>query len=310
MKEFVYPEPIRPSEIGYRDLSPVPPELGEKPHVLIDNPVARFKAGVDPAWYQEEFTYQGRDYFNEREWDDTWRQIPYARLAGIFTFEELTRMWVGSFIQSHVSEHMKEHEPFLWKISNVLWQQSYVHNYNRILDVLQGLRRLAFDQPGFEIRLTHTRHFNLVGHAEHVADLWLDAPWGILLYYRGEHVLTVAFSTAREGVLITQVQLRKKKGNRFLYHLGAHYLDVAVDILTRAFPDQPMWLVDGASAVAAVRRAYGKTPCGMTPDDEKRIQGLYDRPLAAYVRTPTAEEYVRQGRKYMRIVPQELARAA
>lgn len=113
-----------------------------------------------------------------------------------------------------------------------------------------------------------------------------------------KHVLTVGFSPGGVGTYVAQVQLRKKRGNRFLYKLGRHYLDACLDALYEAFGDE-LWLVRGGSAAEAVRRSYGKVECRMTPDDEARIRALYDMPLERFVRT--GEEAVMQGRTFARL---------
>lgn len=133
-------------------------------------------------------------------------------------------------------------------------------------------------------------------------------------------MLTVGFAPARRGILVAQVQLRNKKGNRFLYKLDQHYLNLALDILARAFVGQDLWLIDGVSAVKAVKRSYGTSPCSMTADDEARIQALYDRPLAAYDCVPLADDDPYrtegskglrvQGREYVRLVRREAHAAA
>lgn len=100
--------------------------------------------------------------------------------------------------------------------------------------------------------------------------------------------MTVGFAMCDQGLMVSQVQLRHKKGNRFLYHLPGHYLDVALEILADAFPDDPMYLVSGESAPVAVRRSYSKdNPCRMTPEDEARITALYNRELRDYTRDPS-----------------------
>lgn len=303
----LYPEPIRPQEIGYRDLVPVPEEDSERPDLCLQDMPERFLRAVDPVWYEEHFTYEGEDLFNDRPWNDTWRHLPYEQLSRAYTFPELIKLWVGSVIASDLGDYIEKQEPLLWKVQNALWQYGCARDYNRIVRALDGLRNLRFDRPGFELRLTHTYAINTAGTAHHVKGLYLDAAFGAVLYYKGKHVLTIGFTPSDVGVLITQVQLREKKGNRFLFSLGSHYLDIAIDVIANAFVGQDLWLVDGTSAVTAVRKSYGKQPCSMTPEDEARIAAVYDRPLAAYDRAHQGEGddklLHRGGRGYVRLVP-------
>jgi hypothetical protein len=119
--------------------------------------------------------------------------------------------------------------------------------------------------------------------------LWIDNDLAALVHVGGRHVLTVGFGLGASACYVSQVQLREPRGNRWLYRVPGHYLDVALDMLAAAFHGYDLWLVDGGSAAAAVRRSYGKGPCTMTAETEARIVALYDRQLAAFDRTATTD---------------------
>jgi hypothetical protein len=69
-----------------------------------------------------------------------------------------------------------------------------------------------------------------------------------LVYHGDEHVLTIGFSVAQDDrLLVTQIQLAKPKGNRFLYKLPLHYVDYVLARFTLAFPHFEILLVDGES---------------------------------------------------------------
>jgi hypothetical protein len=123
----------------------------------------------------------------------------------------------------------------------------------------------------------------------------------------GRHVLTVGFVPMHKGVLVAQLQLRQKKGNRFLYHLPQHYADLALDILYRAFGDQ-LWLVTGESAVTATRKAYGQEECKVYGETADRIQALYDRPLASFDRVSGETIGMYEHRTYVRLARRQIAR--
>jgi hypothetical protein len=103
------------------------------------------------------------------------------------------------------------------------------------------------------------------------------------------------------GILVAQAQLRKKKGNRFLYKLPTHYLDISLDILARAFPEDALWLITGESSVEATIRNYGKQPCPLRASKEAqdRITALYNRPLNAFERR--SETIKQDGRTFVRL---------
>jgi hypothetical protein len=137
------------------------------------------------------------------------------------------------------------------------------------------------------VRITHTRSINTAAWADHGRDnpIYLDASFGALVHYRGEHVLTIGFALSAYGILVAQVQLRQKRGNRFLYKLPLPYLDFALDLLQRTFPDDPLYLVTGASTTAAVRAAYGKEAGKLSAETCARVERFYDQPLVDYART-------------------------
>lgn len=265
----------------------------------VPNPEARFRAHpAGRAWIEERF---GTGYEHWFSWDKDgggWLSIPVAVLSQVFTFEELVRIWYDSVIMSELSEWFEKEHPFLWKIQNCEWQYGYRHNWNLFVDHLNGLKRLKLDLPGFEVRITHSRTINQAGSSLHIRELYLDAALGLLLYYKEEHVLTVGFALNHAGVLVAQVQLRQKKGNRFLFKLQSHYLDLALDTLHDAFGDH-LWLVEGQSATKAIRKAYGNTPCTMTSEDEERIKALYNRPLEAFKRIHKKD--IRDSREYVKL---------
>jgi hypothetical protein len=287
---------IDPKDIKY-DLSPVAEELTKDPGPTVPDQEKRFRAAF-PEWIEERYgnDYGGPDYF---VWSECWRRVPYELLAQVFTFEELVKMWVSECIESDCGRYFERHEPLLWKIKNSLWQYGCEQGYNKLVAAIKGLKKISTDLPDFDVRITHTRTINTHGSALHDVNLYLDGSFALLLYYKGAHVLTVGFSIARDGILVAQTQLRQKKGNRFLYKLPFHYLEIALAMLYRAFGDT-LWLVTGESAVAAIRKAYGpNTPCTMTDEDAERIKALYDRPLEFFCRDLLWVE--RQGRRYARV---------
>ena len=255
-----------------------------------------------PEWIEEHYGYgwclerygqegvarmnpEGRS--DEFTWDPYWLHVPYDVLRRAFTRDELIRFWFDSSIMSEVDKHHYEDDDVIWKVQNVLWQYGVGRDYKRFIECFQQLRRLSIDLPNFDLRITHTRATNLGAWAWHGRSkdqlpVYLDAALGVLLFYRGEHVLTIGFAVCERGVLVAQVQLREKKGNRFLYKLPMPYLDLALDILRRAFGDE-LWLIEGVSAVNAVRLAYG-SKAGDFTGDVVRIAAFYNQELRDYTR--------------------------
>lgn len=224
-----------------------------------------------------------RDWF---VWKDHWRRTPYDALAKAFSSDELIRLWYDAVLASDIDAHIDNNEPLIWKVRNSLWRYGCGTDYSQFVAGLAGLRRLHVDIPGFELRVTHTKSINTAGWALHGRDnpIYLDASFGVLLFYKGEHVMTISFALSAHGILIAQVQLRQKRGNRFLYKLPMPFLDFGIDLVRRAFPDDPVYLVTGESTTEAIRRAYVDQHARFTDDVAERVQRFYDQPLVDHRR--------------------------
>ena len=249
---------------------------------VLDAP-ARF-AAVAADWIEDRF---GAEYFS---WQSYGHHAPYDLLARTFTRDELIRLWHDCIFTSKLDNHLQEHDELTWKVRHALWRYGASRDYQRFVGCYNNLARLAVDLPDFDLRLTYTRSINTAAWAAHGRDgctkpLYLDASFGVLLYYRGKHVMTIGFAPSEYGVLVAQVQLREKHGNRFLYKLPMPYLDFALDLVQRAFPDDDLYLVTGGSTTAAIRAAYGKGEEKLTPETTARIERFYDQALGGYMRT-------------------------
>jgi hypothetical protein len=305
------PSPIVPSAIAYQltRIDGLPRDSTRAMKLVsrtVPEPEARVRAHpIGAKWIDASHgDDKGGDSWT---WDSNWYDLPVKLLREIFTFEELARLWSASVIMSDLGRWIDEEHPFLRKIAYAHWHYSGSNDWNLLVDHLEAFKRLDAGLPGFEVRITHTRTINQAAWSAHVDNLYIDASFGLLLYYKGQHVLTVGFAPTARGVVVAQVQLRSKKGNRFLYHLPHHYVDLGLDILRRAFGGD-LWLVTGQSAVNAVRAAYGKQPCTVTAEVEGRMRALYDRPLEAFERG--SETCMHEGRTYVRLRPKSQAKAA
>lgn len=237
-----------------------------------------------------------------------------TRLAGYLTLEqmeqtfspqEMLRLRVDQNVSTDWDRKWEEKYPLEAKIMSSLWVYGYKRDYRTTIRYHELLKNLKLDQPGFEVRLTWSSYFNEFGPSVHLRGpgpretVYLDGPVGILVYYQGKHVLTIGIALSRHGVLISQVQLREKKGNRWLYQLDMPYMDWALALVANTFKGIKLWLVEGSTAVVAVRKSYEKEPCSMTPEDETRIQEFYNRPLRAFTRRSDSVSYYH--RKFIRL---------
>lgn len=206
-----------------------------------------------------------------------------------------------------------EHEPLLDKIRQSQ-RRCGTEDDTTTAWAVGGLRRLADPVPHLswtEVRITWSRMWEASGYSAHEIPrrdpsgelhVYLDACLGLVLYHREKPVLTLGVSVAPRGLLVAQVQLRERRGNRFLYDLPVHYLDWALDVLGGAFGKDRLWLVVGGSAVRSIEESYGrKMPWRPAPGTRERIAALYDRELAAYDRED--ETYDTAGRFFVRLRP-------
>lgn len=241
---------------------------------------ARFRAAC-PSWVEDHVRWA------DFRWADHWHYIPVELLTRVFTRDEQVRMWHDEIFESGLARHFEENDALLWKVQHALWRYGGSRDYRRFVAYYNHLADLSAGTPNFTVRITHTRFCNTAAWAIHGREdpIYLDASFGALLHYRGAHVMTVGFTPSAYGVLIAQVQLRKKTGNRFLYRLPSAHLDFAIDLVARAFPGNDLLLVTGESTVAATRRAYERTPGRLTPETAARVQAFYDQPLRGYDRT-------------------------
>lgn len=241
---------------------------------------ARF-AAVAADWIEDRY---GAEYFS---WHEHGHRAPHDLLAKAFSRDELIRLWHDSIFASKLDDHLEEHDPLIWKVRHALWRYGCSRDYQRFVACHNGLARLAVDLPDFAVRITHTRSINTAAWAAHGRDkpLYLDASFGVLLYYRGEHAMTIGFAPSEYGILVAQVQLREKRGNRFLYKLPMPYLDFALDLVQRAFPEETLHLVTGTSTTSAIRSAYGKDADKLAAETITRVERFYDQALSSYVRT-------------------------
>jgi hypothetical protein len=281
-------------------------EGGDCKKPFVEDPAGRF-AAVFPKYIEE---YIGVDYDPQVWWaTGAWRRIPYKALAKVFTPDELARLAWGEIIQNEIDEYFRngnqrmgyEDHPIpadhvLFQIRNGMWRWGWSEDYNVFVDAYEGLRRLTFHE-GFEVRLDHARSCNERGTAFHLVSrqceskddtrdpVFLDGKFGLIVYYKGKHVLTVGFTPTVYGILIQQVQLREKKGNRWLFKLPKNYLEYVIDCFVAAFPTMPINLVEGESLIRMIRKSYGKDAAAFDAKAaSERILSFYNQPLAGYAR--------------------------
>jgi hypothetical protein len=154
--------------------------------------------------------------------------------------------------------------------------------------------------PGFETYIDFASWHNEFGYTQY-ARRYCDGAFCYNITYQAKHVLTVGWSAGRDGILVTQIQLREPKGNRWLYKLPRHYFDHCLERLALTFPSRPLWLVTGPSMADHVSRSYPSSSGAPDGQTLERITRFYDRGLEDFERTTTSVAYNR--RQFVLLAP-------
>ncbi|MBY0538414.1 hypothetical protein K2P47_03375 [Patescibacteria group bacterium] len=179
-----------------------------------------------------------------------------------FTFEDVCKLCFSSvFMMERTVEKLFETIPsyeVVRKIKSSWWRWGMgTGNWNELVDVYNGIRSFNLDlPPEFSVRLDYSTGYNPHGHSRY-SRTYLDGVFAFLLYYRGEHVMTISFSVMQNRrLLIQQVQLKQSIGNRWLYKLNKPRLELAIEAFTRSFPDFSLFIVDGQSLMKKTATSY------------------------------------------------------
>ncbi len=269
-----------------------------------------------------DLTYRGERERIVREWSNAWRSVPGWAVIEALGLDDALRLMTGDVVQSGVYDYVdallstedryirgrhgeeapvieKGHPLSIWKkVQSSFWRYGMGgRDYNHVIAMYEQLRTFDFGVPGFEVRLDHASYFNERGLAwfhrcmpemqddPKRATLYIDGAFAYCVYLKGVHVLTIGFSLCDDGVLLQQVQLREKKGNRWLYKLPEPLLEHVIGRMRETFPEERLLLIDGVAAAQRIRRAYN--PKDLTEEHGAKIDAVarvYDQPLARFER--------------------------
>jgi len=194
--------------------------------------------------------------------------------------------------------------------------------WSRVVQFHKFFKAFDFALPGFEVTIDHSHHWcNTRGAGEYtgklvdpvsgdtVAGTWLDGEFGLIISRGGKHLLTLGVCTTSAGILVNQIQLKQKKGNRWLYQMPKPYFEYALERLLAAcaVADLPLFLVTGASHAAELGRVHAdalKADRTIAP----RIKAIYDQPLKGCERV--GRSFKVRSLAYRRVVDAALQEAA
>jgi hypothetical protein len=214
-----------------------------------------------------------------------------------FSKEDKLRIKFGSIITMHPTFvdalQMTNEFEVVNKIANSMWRYGYGQDWNTLVRAYNGLKRFDFGE-GFEARIDMSTGCNTHGFTRYEG-AYIDGTFGFLIYYKGKHVLTIGFSFAdRKRLLIQQVQLKSKKGNRFLYKLPEHHLDYAIGKMREAFPDMGLYLCVADDQVKRIVQSYVhniEDGDKFLKHDAVRLKRFYGKRLKKFNRRPSKTEF-------------------
>lgn len=176
-------------------------------------------------------------------------------------------------------------------------------DWNTLVAAFRAIPEFDFG-PDFDIRIDWTRGFSQIGWAKytrlyHTKGKWtdfssslersydkiyLDNQLGYIILKNGKPVLIIGFAISdNKKLLVSQIQLVKPKGNRWLFKLPYHYFDYALLKMQEAFPDFELYFVEGSSLAGKIKSSYGvESP--MKPETYDYIERTYNRPLELFER--------------------------
>lgn len=233
-------------------LRKVPAHLGRKPLKSFD--LAERLGERVSDWVRDRYGEAGADLA------DIAHSIP-MEVYKLLTVDELCKVRFASrfMMDGSVEDAFKE-DPRLSifrKIVSSMWRWGVGRgDWNEIVDVYEGIRKFDLGHPDLEARLDHSTSFNECGYAEH-SRTFLDGVFGFLVHHKGRHVMTLGFSVmSGRRLLLQQVQLKDRKGNRWLFKLPRNYLEHVVDRFQASFPRHTLFLVDGRQITSKSLNSY------------------------------------------------------
>ncbi len=247
-----------------------------------------FSSGTTTDWYDWMLPKEGGAFTRYENWFD----IPELQL-----FHRISHSW--------------------W-----LWNTHCKDNWNDMVAYYEAFKRFDFGVAGMRTRLDWSTYYNSHGYSQYTRE-YLDGEIGFMVYdAKDELALKIAVSPVGDrGLVINQVQLAKKKGNRWLFKLPKPVLAYAIERIAAAFPGFKLWLQDGKNKATNIKRDHERAHADAvrmwkdrperlaeitpTPTEEvyERIERMYDAEVAGWHRDEPLEVFGRDGGRFRRLLP-------
>ena len=200
-------------------------------------------------------------YGENTEFSQIYHQLPFEAFKG-FSFDELCKLRYSTIFTMDKSVDAKfKTEPqyqIIHKIQNSMWRWGLGKGtWNEVVDAYNNIRNFKFGSDAdFEIGLDYTTGYNEYGYSEHTRT-YLDGVFAFLVYYKKKHVMTLGFSLMENRtLLLQQVQLTQRSGNRFLYKLPENRLEYVISQFKQSFPSYSVYVIDGESLIQKTLGQY------------------------------------------------------
>lgn len=221
-------------------------------------------------------------------WHEQRHRIDGRLAESAFSPSELLSSFCLSPFISQVDRLWKEafdYRRMIYAIRSSFWTYSASSNYSSIAHAFNSLRDLNLEPP-FYHRYDVVRYPPSHYGPGIFSQKYIDGVIGILVYRGEQHVLTIGLSFTDEGILLNQIQLAQKKGNRWLFSLenqeNITYLEYFVKKIVNHFAKhhQIIWLIKGTSAFRAIRNQYPLARDRKELETQKeRLQAFYSQPF-------------------------------
>lgn len=227
------------------ELVKVPEDMTKTPHLTFDG--FQFLTPKTQDWFRYNFLCE--------DFAKYCTGMPLAALRTL-GFDRLCKTaFSGGYMQDDVRRAFDADphgdfrpELLIEKIRLSMWRWGYAdRDWNQVVDAWNGLKAFDLGVEGFSAELDYTPWHHRRGRGVR-SQTYLDGSFAFLVRWKGQHVMTLAFSFGRDrALLIQQVQTKSKRGNRWMYRFPKQRFEHILSCFADAFPHHVLHLVGGKS---------------------------------------------------------------
>lgn len=200
------------------------------------------------------------DSYGWKNINDAYLKIPFKIFNTECSFDDICKIFYASPIMMDIHNHFERNYQYeiIRKLKNSMWRWEFAdkspQNWNIIVDAYNSIRSVKVD--GFDITLDYTTYCNEKGYSK-FSRTYLDGIFAFLIHYKGKHVMTIGFTIlSNYKILLNQIQLVNKKGNRFLYKIKKNRIEWAIDLFHTFFKPFSLYLINGKDLAECIKQQY------------------------------------------------------